>query len=127
MHLAERTRLCRLQRKLARAKRGSCRGRRVKSVIAKLRAHEADRRKDWVEKPATGLSIERPGAGQDQRPVGGEAGLGCQPPDRAPGFGEGEGGEGEGGQGVTEGGQGGTVKERCRAGVVGAGAQPVQG
>src|SRR5260221_1659660 len=35
---------------------GSCRGKRVKSALAKLRAHEADRRKDWAEKPTTGLA-----------------------------------------------------------------------
>ena len=48
----ERTRLRRLQRKLARAKRGSNRRGRVKHAIARLRARETDRRKDWAEKPA---------------------------------------------------------------------------
>src|SRR5580693_5188057 len=49
----ERTRLRRLQRRLARARRGSnCRG-RVKHAIARLRVRETDRRKDWAEKVST--------------------------------------------------------------------------
>jgi transposase len=52
---AERARLRRLQRKLARARRGSGR-RRVKIGIARLKAREADRRKDWAEKTSTGLA-----------------------------------------------------------------------
>mgnify|MGYP001619768807 CR=1 FL=1 len=52
--LAER--LLRLQRRLARAVRGSNRRRRVKRAIAKLRARETDRRKDWIEKSTTGLA-----------------------------------------------------------------------
>ena len=49
----ERTRLRRLQRNLARAKRGSNRRRRVRHAIARLRARETDRRKDWAEKTST--------------------------------------------------------------------------
>jgi putative transposase len=51
----ERTRLRRLQRTLARAKRGSNRRGRVKHAIARLRARETDRRKDWAEKVTTDL------------------------------------------------------------------------
>jgi len=43
----ERTRLRRLQRKLARAQRGSNRRGRVRHAIARLKARETDRRKDW--------------------------------------------------------------------------------
>ena len=46
----ERTRLRRMQRTLARAKRGSNRRGRVRHAIARLRARETDRRKDWAEK-----------------------------------------------------------------------------
>ena len=52
----ERTPLRRLQRTLARAKRGSNRRRRVKHAIARLRARERDRRKDWAEKTSTGIA-----------------------------------------------------------------------
>ena len=52
----ERTRLRRLQRTLARAKRGSNRRGRVKHAIARLRARETDRRKDWVEKVSTDIA-----------------------------------------------------------------------
>jgi transposase len=52
----ERVRLRRLQRKLARARKGSNRRRQVRTAIAKLRAREADRRKDWVEKASTSLA-----------------------------------------------------------------------
>lgn len=52
----ERRRLLRLQRKLARAKRGSNRRSKVKLAIAELRARETDRRKDWVEKTSTDLA-----------------------------------------------------------------------
>ena len=52
----ERMRLRRLQRRLARAKRGSNRRGRVKHAIARLRARETDRRKDWAEKASTGIS-----------------------------------------------------------------------
>ena len=53
---AERSRLRRLERKLARARRGSNRRSRVKVTIAQLRAREADRRKDWAEKLGTDLA-----------------------------------------------------------------------
>jgi transposase len=52
----ERTRLRRLQRSLARAKRGSNRRGRVRHAIARLRAREKDRRKDWAEKASTGIA-----------------------------------------------------------------------
>ena len=52
----ERTRLRRMQRKLARANRGSNRRGRVKHAIARLRARESDRRKDWAEKTSTDLA-----------------------------------------------------------------------
>src|SRR5580698_1221586 len=52
----ERRRLRRLQRKLARAERGSNRRGRMKRTIARLRAREADRRKDWAEKASTDIA-----------------------------------------------------------------------
>ena len=52
----ERTRLRRLQRRLARATRGSNRRGRVRHAIAKLRARETDRRKDWAEKASTDIA-----------------------------------------------------------------------
>ncbi len=52
----ERTRLRRMQRRLARARRGSNRRGRVRHAIARLRARERDRRKDWVEKASTGIA-----------------------------------------------------------------------
>ncbi|WP_433462337.1 RNA-guided endonuclease InsQ/TnpB family protein [Spirillospora sp. CA-128828] len=52
----ERARLARLLRKLARAQPGSQRRARVKAAIARLRARETDRRKDWVEKTSTDLA-----------------------------------------------------------------------
>lgn len=45
-----------LQQRLARAKRGSHRRARTKRAIAKLKAREVDRRKDWVEKATTGIA-----------------------------------------------------------------------
>ncbi|WP_189241122.1 RNA-guided endonuclease InsQ/TnpB family protein, partial [Planomonospora parontospora] len=45
----ETKRLLRLQRKLARAKRGSNRRAKAKAAIVRLKARETDRRKDWVE------------------------------------------------------------------------------
>jgi putative transposase len=53
---SEARRLLCLQRKLARAKRGSNRRQRIKTAIARLKAREADRRKDWVEKTSTDLA-----------------------------------------------------------------------
>jgi putative transposase len=54
--VAQRRRLRRLQRKLARAQRSSNRRGRVKAGIAKLTARQADRRKDWVEKTSIDLA-----------------------------------------------------------------------
>jgi IS605 OrfB family transposase len=52
----EAIRLRRLQRTLARASRTSNRRRRIKTKIARLKARETDRRKDWVEKTSTDLA-----------------------------------------------------------------------
>ena len=52
----ERRRVRRLQRKLARARRGSNRRGQVAHAIARLRARETDRRKDWAEKASTGIA-----------------------------------------------------------------------
>ena len=52
----EKARLQRLQRRLARAKRGSNRRGQVKRAIAQLRARETDRRKDWAEKASTDIA-----------------------------------------------------------------------
>ena len=52
----ERARLRRLHRKLSRAKRGSNRRGRVKHAIARLKARETDRRKDWAEKASTDIA-----------------------------------------------------------------------
>jgi putative transposase len=52
----EQRRLARLQRKLAKARKGSNRRGTVKAAIAKLRAREAGRRKDWCEKLSTSLA-----------------------------------------------------------------------
>jgi transposase len=56
LRTAEQIRLRLLQRKLARACKGSSRRRRVKIAIATLRARDADRRKDWAEKTSTDLA-----------------------------------------------------------------------
>lgn len=56
LRATEVARLLRLQRKLARARRGSNRRDKAKVTIAKLRAREADRRKDWVEKVSTDVA-----------------------------------------------------------------------
>jgi putative transposase len=45
-----------LQRRLARAQRGSNRRARTKRAIARLRARETDRRRDWVEKTTTDVA-----------------------------------------------------------------------
>ncbi len=45
-----------LQQRLARAKRGSHRRAKTKRAIARLKARERDRRKDWVEKTTTDLA-----------------------------------------------------------------------
>jgi transposase len=52
----EAERLLRLQRHLARARRGSKRRKVVKTRIARLKAREVDRRRDWVEKTRTDLA-----------------------------------------------------------------------
>ena len=52
----QRARLWRLQRTLARSKRGSNRRGRVKHAIARLRTGETDRRKDWAEKTSTDIA-----------------------------------------------------------------------
>jgi putative transposase len=52
----ERKRLLRMKRKLARARTGSNRRTRVRLGIARLKARESDRRKDWVEKTSTDLA-----------------------------------------------------------------------
>ncbi len=49
-------RLRHLQRRLARARRGSHRRAEVKLAIAKMRARDADVRKDWAEKTSTDLA-----------------------------------------------------------------------
>jgi transposase len=53
---SEQARLKRLQRQLARCRRGSKRRQRAKVAIAKLQARAGDRRKDWVEKTSTDLA-----------------------------------------------------------------------
>jgi transposase len=52
----EQTRLKRLQRRLARSKRGSNRRTRIKAAIARWKARETDRRKNWVEKTTTDIA-----------------------------------------------------------------------
>ena len=52
----ERNKLRRLERKLARSKRGMNRRRRVKHAIGRLKARETDRRKDWAEKTSTDIA-----------------------------------------------------------------------
>jgi transposase len=49
-------RLLRLERRLARAERGSRRRGRVRLSIAKLKVRETDRRKDWCEKVSTAIA-----------------------------------------------------------------------
>jgi putative transposase len=52
----ETERLRRLQQGLARARRGSNRRERTRLAIARLRARETDRRRDWVEKTTTDVA-----------------------------------------------------------------------
>jgi transposase len=52
----ERNRMLRLERKLARAQRGSNRRGRVRLAIARLKVRETDRRTDWVEKVSTDIA-----------------------------------------------------------------------
>ena len=56
LNASEWQRLRRLDRKLARAERGSGRRGKVKTAAARLKTREADRRKDWAEKVSTGLA-----------------------------------------------------------------------
>ena len=56
LRLKESERLLRLQRRLARARRGSNRRRKVRTLIGRLKATDGDRRKDWVEKTSTDLA-----------------------------------------------------------------------
>jgi len=49
-------RLLRLQRSLARARPGSNRRARTRAAIARLKAREGDRRRDWIEKTSTDLA-----------------------------------------------------------------------
>jgi putative transposase len=53
---AEAARLLRLERKLANAQRGSNRHGKIRQTIGRLKAREADRRKDWCEKTSTDLA-----------------------------------------------------------------------
>jgi IS605 OrfB family transposase len=55
LSLGEAQRLRRLQRRIARQKKGSNRRQQSKVAIARLKAHEADRRKDFIEKTSTDL------------------------------------------------------------------------
>jgi putative transposase len=52
----ELTRRRHLERRLARTRRGSNRRQRVRLAIARLRARETDRRKDWAEKTTTDIA-----------------------------------------------------------------------
>jgi len=52
----EQRRIKRLQRKLARAKRGSNRRAKLRAAVARLKARESDRRKNWVEHTTTDLA-----------------------------------------------------------------------
>ncbi|WP_370943933.1 RNA-guided endonuclease InsQ/TnpB family protein [Amycolatopsis sp. cg5] len=52
----ERSRLVRLQRRLARAERHSSRRRRVRTAIARLQGRETRRRNDWLEKVSTDIA-----------------------------------------------------------------------
>ncbi|HEY1820003.1 MAG TPA: transposase [Trebonia sp.] len=52
----EKARLRRLQRRLARARRGSSQRGKANVAIARLRARETDRRRDWCEKTSTDIA-----------------------------------------------------------------------
>ena len=56
LSLKEAGRLLRLQRRLARAARGSNRRQKVKALVAGLKAKDGDRRKDWAQKTSTDLA-----------------------------------------------------------------------
>jgi putative transposase len=55
LSLKEAGRGLRLQRRLARAARGSNRRRKVKALIGQLKSRAGDRRKDWAQKTSTDL------------------------------------------------------------------------
>ena len=52
----ERNKLRRLERKLARTRCGSKNRKRVRLAVARLKARETDRRKDWAEKASTDIA-----------------------------------------------------------------------
>ena len=52
----EQARLRRLQRRLARAERGSNRRGKARTALARLKARETDRRRDWCEKTSTSIA-----------------------------------------------------------------------
>ena len=52
----EAARLRRLERKLARARRGSKRRAEIKLRVARMKSTEASRRRDWAEKASTGIA-----------------------------------------------------------------------
>jgi transposase len=56
LRATEQRRLWLLERRLAHAKPGSNRRRRVTLAVARLKAREADRRRDWTEKTSTDLA-----------------------------------------------------------------------
>jgi putative transposase len=56
LRAGETQRLRRLQQRLSRARRGSNGRARTKLAMARLRARETDRRRDWVEKTSTDLA-----------------------------------------------------------------------
>ena len=56
LSLKEAGRGLRLQRRLARAARGSNRRRKVRTLIGQLKAKDGDRRKDWAQKTSTDLA-----------------------------------------------------------------------
>jgi putative transposase len=67
----ESERLLRLERRLARAERGSSRRVKLKLAIARLQARRTDRRKDWVEKTSTDLARRFDVIGVEDLKVGG--------------------------------------------------------
>jgi putative transposase len=52
----EQARLRMLQRRLARARRGSSRRGKARTAVARLKARETDRRRDWAEKTSTAIA-----------------------------------------------------------------------
>jgi putative transposase len=56
LRAGETKRLRRLQQRLARARRGSNRRTRTRLAIARLRARETDRRRDWADKTSTDVA-----------------------------------------------------------------------